>query len=69
MTLIFTILAFLLFGSAMGWLFITTAQSLKYNIVPFFVALAKDPAAAMRGVFTKIVRNPRETLRESWDEL
>lgn len=69
LTLGFVVLVFLLFASAIGWLFITTAQSLKHNVVPFLVALAKDPEAAMRGVFTKLVRNPRETLRESWDEL
>ncbi|MFH5797255.1 hypothetical protein [Haladaptatus sp. CMAA 1911] len=69
LTISFTALAFLLFGSAVGWLLITTAQSLKYNIFPFLVELAKNPETAMRGAFTKVVKNPRETVRESWKEL
>lgn len=60
---------FLLFVSAMGWLLITTFQSLKYNILPFLVELAKNPSATLRGVFTKLIRNPRETVRKSWEEL
>jgi hypothetical protein len=60
---------FLLIGSAVGWLLINTAQSLKYNILPFLVKLANNPKAAMRGVFTKLVRNPGKTVRESWKEL
>lgn len=59
----------LLVASAVGWLLINTAQSLKHNILPFFVELANNPEAAMRGAITKLVRNPRETLRESWEEL
>jgi hypothetical protein len=69
LTFVFTILVFLLFGSAVGWLLITTAQSLKHNIFPFLVELAKNPETAMKRAFTKLVRNPRKTLRESWDEL
>lgn len=69
LTFSFTVLIFLLFGSAVGWLLITTAQSLKYNILPFLVELAKNPEAALRGAFTKVVNNPWETLRKSWDEL
>jgi hypothetical protein len=68
-TLIYIVLSFILFVSAVCWVMITTAQSLKYNILPFLVKLAKNPGAAMRGVFTKLVKNPRETVRESWDEL
>ncbi|WP_231188870.1 ELKS/Rab6-interacting/CAST family protein [Haladaptatus sp. DYF46] len=68
-TLIFIVLSFVLFVSAICWVLITTAQSLKYNILPFLVKLTKNPRAAMRGVFTKLVKNPRETVRESWDEL
>lgn len=68
-TLIFIVLSFILFASAVCWVLITTAQSLKYNIVPFLVKLTNNPGAAMRGVFTKLVKNPRETVRESWDEL
>lgn len=59
----------LLFVSAMGWIFINVAQSLKYSILPFLVELSDDPKAAMHGVFTKLVKNPRETMRESWEEL
>lgn len=62
-------LTFLLFGSAVGWILINTAQSLKYNILPFLVELANNPKVAMRGAFTKLVENPRETVRESWKEL
>jgi uncharacterized membrane protein YccC len=68
-TLIFLVLSFILFASAVCWLLITTAQSLKYNILPFLVKLTNDPKTAMRGVFTKLVENPRETVRESWNEL
>lgn len=59
----------LLFVSAMGWILINTVQSLKYSILPFLIELSDDPKAAMQGVFTKLVKNPRETVRESWDEL
>lgn len=69
LTLIFVLLSFILFVSAICWVLITTAQSLKHNILPFIVKLTENPGAAMRGVFTKLVKNPRETLRESWDEL
>jgi hypothetical protein len=68
-TFIYIVLSFILFVSAVCWVLITTAQSLKYNILPFLVKLTKNPGAAMRGVFTKLVKNPRETVRESWDEL
>jgi hypothetical protein len=63
------LLYLLLFGSAVGWLLINTAQSLKYNILPFIVELATNPEAAMRGAFTKLVRSPVKTVRESWKEL
>lgn len=63
------LLFLLLFGSAVGWVLITTAQSLKYNIFPFVVELATQPTAAMRRAYTKLVRNPRKTVRESWEEL
>ena len=69
LTLIFVLFSFILFVSAICWVLITTAQSLKHNILPFIVKLAKDPGAAMRGVFAKLVKNHRETLQESWDEL
>jgi hypothetical protein len=58
-------LLFLLFVSAVGWLLINTAQLLKYNILPFLVKLVRNPEAAVRGVFTKLAKNPGETLRES----
>lgn len=67
-TLISVVLV-LLFVSAVGWILINTAQSLKYSIFPFLVELSDDPKAAMQGTFTKLVKNPRETMRESWDEL
>lgn len=63
------VLSALLLGSATGWILINTAQSLKYNILPFIVKLCNDPEAAARDTFTKLVRNPRETVRESWKEL
>lgn len=63
------LLYLLLFGSAVCWLLINTAQSLKYNILPFLVQLATDPKAALQGAFTKLIRKPRETVRKSWDEL
>ena len=69
LTLIFALLSFILIVSAICWILITAAQSMKHNILPFMVKLIEDPRAAMRGVFTKLVENPRETLRESWDEL
>jgi hypothetical protein len=60
---------FLLLVSAVGWILINTAQLLKYSILPFLVELSDDPKAAIQGALTKLIKNPRETLRESWDEL
>lgn len=64
-----SIVLVLLFVSAVGWILINTAQSLKYSILPFLIELSDDPKAAMQGAFTKLVKNPQETMRESWDEL
>lgn len=61
--------AFLLVVSAMSWICINTIQSLKYNILPFVVDFANNPKGAMRGVITKLFKNPRRTVRESWEEL
>ena len=55
--------------SAVGWIFINTAQSLKYSILPFLAKLNDDPKAAVRGILTKLVKNPWRTMRESWNEL
>jgi hypothetical protein len=59
----------ILIVSAVGWILINTAQWLKYSILPFFVDLSDDPKAAMQGALMKRIKNPWETLRESWDEL
>lgn len=66
---IVSVVLVLLFVSAVGWILINTAQSLKYSVLPFFVDLSDDPKAAMRGALMKLVKNPWETLRESWKEL
>lgn len=62
-------LLFLLLMSAIGWVFINTAQSLKYNILPFFVKLIKDPKTALKETAIKLIKNPGETVRASWNEL
>lgn len=68
-TLVFIALSAIVLVSAVGWILITTAQLLKYEVLPFFAKLSKNPGAAMREVFAKLIENPRETVRESWDEL
>lgn len=55
--------------SAIGWILINAAQTLKYSVLPFLVALSDDPKAAMRGTLTRLVKNPLGTIRESWNEL
>lgn len=66
---LYVLFLILLSGSLIGWLLITAAQTLKYDIIPACVNLVKNPEAVVRGVFTRFVRNPQETVRESWDEL
>lgn len=60
---------FLVFMSATGWVSIKTAQSLKYNILPAAVNLIRNPEAMVRDIFRKLIKNPGETMRRSWDEL
>ncbi|GAA0249619.1 hypothetical protein GCM10009000_077320 [Halobacterium noricense] len=55
--------------SALGWLLIKTAQSLKYSIIPFFVTFARSPKAVVKQSIENLMQNPRETLRDSWNEL
>jgi hypothetical protein len=62
-------LLLLLSVSMMGWLVIVAAQALKYDVLPAFVKLVRNPEAAVRGAFAKFIKNPGETLRESWNEL
>ncbi|UPM41703.1 hypothetical protein [Halocatena salina] len=60
---------FLLFVSAAGWVLIKTAQLLKYDIVPFITELVVDPEAVKRKTVAKLIKNPREVARASWEEL
>jgi hypothetical protein len=68
-TLIYIVLSFILFVSAVCWVLITTAQSLKYNILPFLVELVKNPKVTAEEIFKKFIKNPGKTIRESWNEL
>lgn len=58
-----------LFVSAVGWLLINTAQLLKYDIFQFLAELANDPEKVKRRAVTKLIRNPRETVQKSWEDL
>ena len=64
-----SLVLFVLVWSAVGWVLINTTQSLKYSVLPFLLSLSSDPVAAMESVFTKFVKQPRKTMRKSWQEL
>jgi uncharacterized membrane protein len=66
---LFALLLALLSVILTGWVLITAAQTLKYDIIPALVKLVRNPEAAVRGAFSKLIKNPGETLRESWNEL
>jgi flagellar motor switch protein FliG len=66
---LFVLLLVLLSVSLIGWLLIVIAQTLKYDIFPFFMKLSENPEAMAQEAVTKLVRNPQETVQESWKEL
>ncbi|WP_147280965.1 magnesium transporter [Halopelagius longus] len=55
--------------SMIGWLLIVAAQALKHDVLPAFRKLMRNPEAAVRGAVTNLFEDPKETLRESWEEL
>jgi hypothetical protein len=59
----------LLILCAIGWTLIRTTQSLKYNILPSVVKLITNPEAVVREMFSKLIKNPGETVRKSWKDL
>jgi hypothetical protein len=69
----YLILLYLLAASLIGWLLITAAQTVKYDLAPALAKLNRNPKAVVRETLTKIVerviKNPRKTIRESWNKL
>jgi hypothetical protein len=59
----------LLFLSAIGWSLIRTTQSLKYNVFPSVVKIIRNPTAVIQETYMKLIKNPGETVRKSWDDL
>ncbi len=55
--------------SFLGWVLITGAKVLKYDILPAFEKLLRHPGEVAREAFDKLIRNPGRTIREAWDEL
>lgn len=61
---------FLLVGvSFLGWLLIMAAKAVKHDILPIFRKLVRHPDEVGRAVFEKLIKNPGQTIRESWNEL
>ena len=60
---------FLLYACGLGWLLIQATQVLKHDISPFISNLFKNPREAAQKMIVKLIRNPGETIRESWDDL
>lgn len=57
------------FGGFFGWALIMAAKVVKYQLLPTVGKLVNHPDKVVREVFEKLIKNPRETMRESWNEL
>jgi hypothetical protein len=57
------------FGGFFGWALIMAAKAVKYELLPTVGKLVNHPDKVVREVFEKLIKNPRETVRESWNEL
>lgn len=57
------------FGGFFGWTLIMTAKAVKYELLPTVRKLVNHPDKVVREVFEKLIKNPKETVRESWNEL
>lgn len=61
---------FVLVGvSSLGWVVIMAAKAVKHDILPMIGKLVRRPDEVWRAVFEKLIRNPGQTVRESWNEL
>lgn len=59
-------LGFVGFG---GWALIIGAKSVKYEFLPNIRKLLREPDEVGREIYEKLIKNPGETVRESWNDL
>lgn len=59
----------LVYGSFLGWGLIMAAKAVKHDIPPPIRKMVRQSDEVWRAVVEKFIRNPGQTVRESWNEL